>query len=175
MTETAPREGSKAQRVLLTGARAPFTPGLARHLNDHEHRVVVADSLKFPITRFSRATAAFYRIPPPATQFEAFLQALIGIIRHERLEMLIPTCEEIFYIARGREALPPCRSVFADTLETLTTLHNNRHSDRARSLHRHDPTGAGPVHRRRSDRPSGASGVGAASRSSHAFHRADRL
>jgi hypothetical protein len=115
---------SSPKRVLLTGARALFTLELTRQLNDQGHRVVVADSLTFPITRFSRAAAAFYRIPPPASQFEAFLQALIAIIQRERIEVLIPTCEEIFYIARGRQALPPCCSVFADTLETLTTLHN---------------------------------------------------
>jgi hypothetical protein len=115
---------SSPKRVLLTGARALFALELTRHLNDQGHRVVVADSLPFPITRFSRAAAAFYRIPPPATQFEAFVQALIAIIQRERIEVLIPTCEEIFYIARGRPALTPCCQVFADTLESLTTLHN---------------------------------------------------
>jgi predicted ATP-grasp superfamily ATP-dependent carboligase len=113
-----------AKRVLLTGARAPFTLGLARHLNDHGHRVVAADSMKYPITRFSRAAAAFYFIPRPAFAYEAFMQALVEIAQRERIEVLIPTCEEIFYIAHGREALAPWCPVFADTLEKLLTLHN---------------------------------------------------
>jgi hypothetical protein len=49
----------------IAGACALFALELTRHLNEEEHRVVVADSLPFPITRFSRAAAAFYRLPPP--------------------------------------------------------------------------------------------------------------
>jgi predicted ATP-grasp superfamily ATP-dependent carboligase len=124
MIDEALQDGAKPKRVLLTGARAACTLGLARHLYDHGHRVIVADSVLYPITRFSRAAAAFYWLPPPATQFEAFVQALSAIIQHERIEALLPMCEEIFYIAHGRQSLPPCCSVFADTLETLTTLHN---------------------------------------------------
>jgi len=59
---------------------------------------------------------------PPRQQTAAFLEALKEIIIRDNIDLLIPTCEEVFYVGMGRSCLP-CK-VFAESIEKLQTLHN---------------------------------------------------
>lgn len=111
-------------RVLLTGGRAPVTLDLARLFHAAGHTVLIAESMAWPLARFSRAVARFYAVPPPRFQPEAFIQALVDIIRTEQIDLLLPTCEEIFYVAWGGEALKDHCQVLVDSLELLHRLHH---------------------------------------------------
>uniref|UniRef100_A0ACD5GVY9 ATP-grasp domain-containing protein n=1 Tax=Desertifilum tharense IPPAS B-1220 TaxID=1781255 RepID=A0ACD5GVY9_9CYAN len=55
---------------------------------------------------------------------QGFINALIEIIHQEKIDFLIPTCEEIFYIASGLSSLTPYCQVFVEPLEKLNDLHN---------------------------------------------------
>ncbi len=111
---------TKPNTILLTGARAPATLELLRLLTAAGHRVVVADSVPFALASASRHAARAYRLPAPAVHFEKFENALRQIIEKERIDLIIPTCEEIFWLAQTRlEA-----SVFAPPLSVLALLHN---------------------------------------------------
>lgn len=98
---------------------------LARHFSAAGRRVIVAESLRFPITRASRAVARSYRVPPPRQDPEGYIAALLRIIRRERASWLLPTCEELFAVARGRDALQAagCR-VLCEPLPRLDRLHH---------------------------------------------------
>lgn len=112
------------RRILLTGGRAPATLELARLLQAAGHEVFVAESMPWPLTRFSRAVTANFRVPPPRFAPAAFIEALIEIARREQIDCLIPTCEEIYTVAHGRERLAGYCSVFAADLVTLHRLHH---------------------------------------------------
>jgi predicted ATP-grasp superfamily ATP-dependent carboligase len=110
--------------ILLTGARAPVTLDLARALSQAGHRVIAAESLSHALSHRSNAFHAFHRIPAPNTSFEGFIDALVRIIRTEKVDLLIPTCEEIFHVSRGLATLKNECEVLADDFEKIARLHS---------------------------------------------------
>ena len=108
--------------ILLTGGRAPVTLDLARAFHRAGHVVYVAESLRGHLTEPSAAIKAHFEVPAPRQEPEAFLAALRSIIEAYQIELLIPTCEEVFHIAKGLNTLP-CR-VFTEPLARLDGYHN---------------------------------------------------
>ena len=108
--------------ILLTGGRAPVTLDLARAFHRAGHTVFMAESLRGHLSQPSNAVKAHFVVPAPRQETEAFLAALKKIIEENQIEVLIPTCEEVFHIAKGLSDLP-CR-VFTQPLATLDAYHN---------------------------------------------------
>jgi len=112
------------ETVLVTGARAPVALELCRSFADAGHRVIAADSCRFPLSRFSRSVAAFVHLPSPVHEPEGFRTALTRSIKRSGARHLVPTCEEIFHIARIADLLP-CHT-WSPSLETLVRLHHKQ-------------------------------------------------
>jgi predicted ATP-grasp superfamily ATP-dependent carboligase len=108
--------------ILLTGGRAPATLDLARSLDRAGNTVFVAESLPQHLCRRSRAIGRSFTVPAPRQETDGFIRAIAEIVTAQSIDLLIPTCEEVFYIGRGRERFP-CR-VFVEPLERLDILHN---------------------------------------------------
>lgn len=108
--------------ILLTGGRAPVTLDLARAFRRAGHTVFMAESLRGHLSQPSNALKAHFVVPAPRSEPEAFLAALKRIIEENKVELLIPTCEEVFHIAKGLSEIP-CR-VFTEPLEILDRFHN---------------------------------------------------
>ena len=136
---------ARVATVLLTGGRAPVTLELARLFHRARHRVLMAESLAWHLSRPSAAVAANYRVPPPRQDSSGFIRALAEIVRREGVDLIVPTCEEIYAVARGRDHLEAAGSgggvhfkpttVLAEPLEKLRGLHDKwRFAQRARAL-----------------------------------------
>lgn len=108
--------------ILLTGGRAPATLELARAFHRAGHTVFMAESLRGHLSQPSAAVKANFVVPAPRQNKEAFLIALKQIIVENKIDILIPTCEEIFYVSMGRDELP-C-TVFAEPIKKLNVFHN---------------------------------------------------
>jgi len=108
--------------ILLIGGRAPATLELARAFHRAGHTVFMAESLRGHLSQPSNAIAQNFFVPSPRQQTDAFIQALKQIIIENKIDLLIPTCEEVFYVAMHREQLP-C-TVFSDSIQNLNHLHN---------------------------------------------------
>ena len=113
-----------AGTILLTGTRAPATLDLARRLRRDGFRVVGADSMQFPLGRFSGAFASHHRVPPPRFRPSDCIAALLGIARKEKATLLWPTCEEIFHLAAFHEEIATVVRPFFNSLEALEPLHD---------------------------------------------------
>lgn len=111
-------------RVLILGARAPACLEWARAFGQAGWTVTVADSLAQPLSRFSRAAEHFVRLPEPRHDPEAWIEALAVVIRQQAIDLLLPTCEEVFYLAHGLERLRPLCRVFTSGFELLHRLHH---------------------------------------------------
>lgn len=109
---------------MLTGGRAFVTLDLARQFARQGHSVIIAESVPVHLCRYSRCVQRCYLVPPPRHQPEAYIDALVRIIQDEKIDLLIPTCEEIFYLASGLERLRACCAVFAAPLAQLERLHS---------------------------------------------------
>lgn len=91
------------QKILITGARAPIALELARSFAAHNTVVIMADSLRLTIARWSNCVAKYYFLPSPRFYIQDFIFALQNIIEKEKITHLIPTCEEAIYIACHKE------------------------------------------------------------------------
>lgn len=115
---------SKRPEVLLLGARAPAALELARRFSADGWRVQVADSGPCRSSAWSNAVARHWQVAPPRFAPARFIADLDGIVRRERVDLLIPTCEEVFYLSRYRAALPRQLRVLADDFPRLRALHS---------------------------------------------------
>jgi hypothetical protein len=111
-------------RVLITGGRAPAAIDLGRALRAAGAEVFVSDSLPFYIARGSRAFSGAFQHTSPRASLAGFISDLNGLITRHAITALIPTCEEVFWLARLRHHLPEGCALLADTFEALTSLHN---------------------------------------------------
>lgn len=86
--------------------------------------MLLADSLHLPLARFSRMKAGYLRIPPLRFQPEAAAGALSELITREGVGLILPTCEEIFHLARLAQqgALPS--PLFAPPFALLREAHD---------------------------------------------------
>lgn len=113
-----------AGTILLTGSRAPATLDLARRLRRDGFRVVGADSMRFPLGRFSRAFDSHHRVPSPRFRRREWIDSLLELARKEKATLLWPTCEEIFHLAAFHEEVATVVRPFFDPLDALEPLHD---------------------------------------------------
>ncbi len=121
----APENGIiEGMRILLTSSRAPVTLHLIRVLAQAGHTVYATDTFTPTLGSHSRYLKRHYTTPPPRYAPAAFAAALLRIIRSHQIEMLIPTSEEIFYIARYHELLGAATYVYSEPLHVLNGWHH---------------------------------------------------
>ncbi|MDQ8181348.1 hypothetical protein [Pelagicoccus sp. SDUM812005] len=109
--------------VLITGGRSPVALEMCRIFGREGARVIVAESSGGFLCQASRFVAAFHKVPSPRFQTEAYVSALLEIMREEGVDLLVPTCEEVFYISRFRERLTEAGRVFAPDFACIEALH----------------------------------------------------
>lgn len=112
------------KKILITGARAPSALELCRNLSNAGYTVFAADSMSFPITRFSKTIQGYIRYPSPRDSYKEFSKTIAEIVHQHSIDLVIPTCEEVFYLSLMKgDVLPNC-TVFCDDFDKLSTLHN---------------------------------------------------
>ncbi|OXM82921.1 ATP-grasp domain-containing protein [Paenibacillus rigui] len=129
------REKVRGSKVLLTGGRAPAALEMARLLAAAGCEVIAAESAAHHLCRVSRAVKRSYRVPGPAEDPASFIAALEAVIRQEAIDWLIPTCEELYFIAAGYERLSQQCRVFTAPLAQLRKLHSKWHFIRSAEHH----------------------------------------
>jgi hypothetical protein len=110
--------------VLILGARSPAALELCRRFAAQGVTVFAADSLRFPLARWSNAVRSFLRLPSPRHDRDAFAAALSQSILDYKIDLVIPTCEEAFHLAAIKDRLPKTARYFVDDIVTLDRLHN---------------------------------------------------
>lgn len=110
--------------VLILGARAPVALDHARRFAAQGWRVCIADSNACRLSASSRAVAASVRLAPPRTAPAEFVSDLNQTIASHRIDLVLPTCEEVFYLSRYRGLLPHQVRVLADDFDKLRNLHS---------------------------------------------------
>ena len=122
-------------RILLTGARAPVTLELIRCFARAGHRVFVAESARLHLGQASRFVGGAYKIPKPRLEPLAFIQELERIVQLEQIDLVIPTCEEVFWIAGMIEDSRFRNRFFVADSKVLLELHDKvRFAGLARAL-----------------------------------------
>ncbi|WP_136068794.1 ATP-grasp domain-containing protein [Modicisalibacter radicis] len=112
------------RRVLITGARAAAALDLARDFAAAGWEPHLADCVPARMASWSRAPARVHRYPAPRHQSAAFRERIVELVDTFDIELVVPTCEEVFYLAapamQGRLEARLC----ASPLPTLRRLHD---------------------------------------------------
>ena len=109
-------------RVLLTGARAPAALELARLCARAGHTVHVADTYHWHICRGSRHITGAHVLPAPRGAPDAYVTAVQTLVEALQIDVIVPTCEEIFHLAAHRDALGT--RIACEPLSVLGALHD---------------------------------------------------
>ncbi len=111
------------KRILITGGRAPVALDLARSLGSAGHEIFVAESLPYTLSSYSKYVRKTLQVPSPAAHPAAFGEAIQQILEREKIDVLIPTCEEIFYLSRYRDLFPMSVRAWVEEFKKLKNLH----------------------------------------------------
>lgn len=110
--------------VLITGARAPVALHLARLFDSAGWRVVLADTPAAPLSAASRAVSTYVRLPPPRFEPERYGDAVEALVAREDICLVLPTCEEVFYLAAVWRQRGLAARLFAPDADLLQRVHN---------------------------------------------------
>jgi hypothetical protein len=113
--------------VLITGARAPVALHWARLLYGAGHRVILADSPRFPMSRPTRCKSGYLRLPAPRGNIVAYARAVEAAVRDSGCDLIVPTCEEIFFLAAARDLHGAAIPLHAPPFAVLAKVHD-KHS-----------------------------------------------
>jgi hypothetical protein len=110
--------------VLVTGARAPVALHWARVLCAAGHRVILADTHRFPMSRATRFKAVYVRLPQPRGNVAAYTRAVAKAVTDYACDLVVPTCEEVFFLAAARDLHGAAIPLFAPPFPMLEKVHN---------------------------------------------------
>ncbi len=112
------------KNILLTGGRSPTALFLARELAKEGHRIFVAETSTLHVCRFSNAVTKTFVVPSPRFETEQFLTRIAQIAKEEQIDLILPTYEEILYLAKGADQIPQHCLRWIPPFEQLNHLHN---------------------------------------------------
>jgi hypothetical protein len=110
--------------VLILGARAPVALDHARRFSQQGWRVHVGDSISCELSARSRAVSGQVALPSPRYHGFEFSRVLGDYVHKHRIDLLVPTCEEVFFVARYRERLPAFLHIPVAPFDVLRRLHS---------------------------------------------------
>lgn len=110
--------------VLITGARSPVALEWARILYSCGKTVFLADSLKYPIAAFTKAKDGYFQVPSPRFEFRKYKDCILEIIQIKKITIIIPTCEEAFYLAFMKSDVEKYCDIFVSDFELMKNLHD---------------------------------------------------
>jgi hypothetical protein len=111
-------------RVLILGGRAPAALDLARRFASRGATVHIADSVPCRVSSWSRAVSSAHTIAPPRHALPQFARDIGWLVATHSIDMVVPTCEEVFFLSRIRQQLPAACNVFSAPFEQLRELHS---------------------------------------------------
>jgi len=112
------------ESVLVTGARAPAALSAARLFHSAGVRVVAADCCAEPLTRTDRRVYRTLRHPAPKVDPVKFRDWLIDIVDRHKIDVIFPTCEEIFHMDRALADHPYRALLYAPNSRLLFSAHS---------------------------------------------------
>ncbi|MFI3255748.1 MAG: ATP-grasp domain-containing protein [Eubacteriales bacterium] len=113
------------KNIFITGGRSFVALELARGFHKSGCSVYVGDSLTRYICQYSNAVTKHFHLPSPTFSFSEFQEKLVVLCKEFQIDVLIPTCEEVFYVAKAKLVLER-QGVFVMTsaLDFLEKLHH---------------------------------------------------
>lgn len=113
--------------VLILGGRAPVALDHARRFSQQGWTAYIADSVPCRLSGWSSAVRTSMQLAAPSLHPQAFIYDLNRAIAQYQIDLLMPTCEEVFFLSRYRKYLPANVRVLVDDFDKLRMLHSKWH------------------------------------------------
>jgi predicted ATP-grasp superfamily ATP-dependent carboligase len=111
-------------RVLVTTSRLPCAIDEIRKLGRQGHEVIATDTFRAAPGSHSRYVTASLVTSSPRRATAKFIAEIKDAIVGYGVELVLPSFEEVFYLARYRDELPSSASYFFPTFGLLARLHD---------------------------------------------------
>ncbi|MEP3277237.1 MAG: hypothetical protein ABJN26_16575 [Stappiaceae bacterium] len=118
------KSAKDSARILITGGRSPAALHVARLLADGGCYVIIADSMRWPISARSRACHSYHYISSPVTDSDQFAVDISNLVDIHAIDLVVPTCEEIFHLAMLWAKVKMGAKLYAPPLKKLAQAHN---------------------------------------------------
>jgi hypothetical protein len=105
----------------------PFALAVLRRLGEAGHEVFSSDTYDAAPGNHSRYVTAHLVTASPRADTERFVEQIAGFCSQKGIDVIVPTWEEAFYLATGRERLEREAALFTPRFETLAQVHD-KHS-----------------------------------------------
>lgn len=111
-------------RVLVTSSRNTFALDLIRKLGSVGHTVFASDTYDGAVGNHSRFLAGHLVTPSPRFETDAFIETVSAYVRAHDIDVILPTFEEVFYLAARVADLPEGVELYAGSFADLARLHD---------------------------------------------------
>lgn len=111
-------------RVLVTSSRNSFALDLVRKLGSTDNYVVAADTYAGAMGGHSKYADAHEVTASPRFETDQFIADICRIVEEHDLDTIIPTFEEVFYLAARVADLPEGVTLYAGDFDKLARLHD---------------------------------------------------
>lgn len=111
-------------RALVTSSRNTFALDLVRKLGSVGHTVFASDTYDGAVGNHSRFLAGHLVTPSPRFETDAFIETVGAYVRAHDIDVIIPTFEEVFYLAARVADLPEGVELYAGSFPDLARLHD---------------------------------------------------
>ncbi len=110
--------------ILITGTRAPGALDWARLSKDAGYRVHTVDVTPARLCLFSNYVDESHRVSPPCESSECYVRELSNLCSKHNIRYVLPTCEEIFHIAKYKHFFSDEVTVLCSEFDVLHALHD---------------------------------------------------
>jgi predicted ATP-grasp superfamily ATP-dependent carboligase len=117
---------SHPKTILISGGKMTKALQLARSFHAGGHNVILVETHKYWLTghRFSNAVSRFYTVPEPHKNSEEYAQALLDIVKQEKVDVYVPVCSPVasYYDSLAKDKLSGHCEIFhcdADVTQML--------------------------------------------------------
>ncbi|MBV7256127.1 ATP-grasp domain-containing protein [Pacificimonas sp. WHA3] len=110
--------------VLITGARAAAALDMARDFTTAGWDVHLADSVPVRMARWSSVPATHHLYPAPRQEGTAFQACIERLVDAHHIDLIVPTCEEVFHLAAPALTEAIGDRLFAPDVGMLAKLHD---------------------------------------------------
>lgn len=117
-------DDTPSKKFLLTSARSPLTLDIARQLKAAGHEIFISDTTWCHVSRFSNTITKNFTVPSPRFGQEAFINAMLKIVKDHKIDFILPIYEEILYLSKEAHRFPKQCQIFSPPFDLLHRLHN---------------------------------------------------
>lgn len=110
------------KNILILSGRANVSLHITKILYKNGYNVFIVDFVDFFLCKKSKYIKKSFKITAPNKNIDDFILGINKITKENSIDLIIPTCEEVFYLSKYKDKINA--NILVDNIEKLLILHN---------------------------------------------------